>query len=145
MLQSSRCALKTASAFSARCSGARRSRSDKRGERRRHESSREEYIVLKGETLHGIFPVSMALEAGLRHFHKIYYCANSPRVEPLLDVAMERGIEVSPVSFRNLQRLCRAFADKDKKSVHQGVVADVDRLYPLDAEKFEVRARVYTL
>ena len=112
----------------------------------RHESTREEYIVLKGETLHGIFPVSMALEAGHRHFHRIYYHANSPRVEPLLDVAMERGIEVSPVSFRNLQRLCRAFADKDKKSVHQGVVADVDRLYPLDAEKFEVRARVlYTL
>ena len=104
----------------------------------RHESTREEYIVLKGETLHGIFPVSMALEAGHRHFHRIYYHANSPRVEPLLDVAMERGIEVSPVSFRNLQRLCRAFADKDKKSVHQGVVADVDRLYPLDAEKFEV-------
>ena len=102
---------------------------------------KEEYIVLKGETLHGIFPVSMALEAGHRNFHKIYYCANSPRVEPLLDVAMDRGIEVSPVSFRNLERLCRTFSDKNKKSVHQGVVADVDRLHPLDVEKFEVRDR----
>ena len=102
---------------------------------------KEEYIVLKGETLHGIFPVSMALEAGHRNFHKIYYCANSPRVEPLLDVAMDRGIEVSPVSFHNLERLCSTFSDK--KSVHQGVVADVDRLYPLKVENHEVLEFLY--
>ena len=96
----------------------------------------EEYIVLKGETLHGIFPVSMALQSGHRIFHKIYYCENSPRVEPLLEVAMERGIELGPVSFRNLEKLCRTFADK--KSVHQGVVADVGRLYPLDVENVQV-------
>ena len=135
MLHSRKCALKTAFSFSARCTEARRSKSDKR---KRPNSTKEEYIVLRGETLHGIFPVSMALEACHRNFHKLYYCANSPRVEPLLDIAIDRGIEVSPVSFHNLERLCRAFSDKNKKSVHQGVVADVDRLHPLEVEKFEV-------
>jgi tRNA G18 (ribose-2'-O)-methylase SpoU len=115
--------------------------------RKRKADHTEEHVYVEGEVLHGIFPVTMALKLGRRRFNRVFYCPESPRAAAVVDMAVEKGVEVKPVSFRNLERMCGpSSSDRSKKSVHQGVAADVDKMFPLDCEKYgEVRLTKFQL
>lgn len=53
----------------------------------------ERVALVRGEILYGYFPVLMALKAGRRNFHSVYYNhAGNDRMAELVDLAVDKGV-----------------------------------------------------
>ena len=94
-----------------------------------------------GEVLYGIQPVKLCLRAGRRTVHCLYYNPGSMRAAALAEEGRERGVRVVEVDRRGLGTICQQVDRYKEHHVHQGVVADVSRLYyqPLDYSMPQVR------
>ena len=94
-----------------------------------------QYLELEGgEALYGIQPVSLCLRAARRTVHCLYYNPGSERAAVLAEEGRQRGVKVVSLDRRGLDTICQ-HADRYKEHhVHQGVVADVSKLYyqPID-------------
>ena len=92
------------------------------------------YISLQGEVLYGAHPVQMALSARRRTIHCLYYNPDSDRAEQVLDLFKDKGVPCMKMDRQALTDICSQ-ADRYKEHhVHQGMVADVSKLYhyPMD-------------
>jgi len=92
------------------------------------------YLSLSGEVLYGAQPVQMALSANRRTVHCLYYNPGSYRTEQVVQTCQDRGVLCRQVDRQGLTDICRQ-ADRYKEHhVHQGMVADVSKLYhyPID-------------
>ena len=93
------------------------------------------YLELEGgEALYGIQPVKMCLRAGRRTVHCIYYNPASQRARQVAEEGRERGVRVEELDRQGLETVCQAVDRYKEHHVHQGLVADVSRLYyqPID-------------
>ena len=92
----------------------------------KHKHRREEYISFSGDLLYGIQPVSLALKAGRRTVHRIFYNPGSPRA-----VQLAKAAEVDTMELKRdaLDSMCRQVDRYKEHHVHQGIVADVSRLH----------------
>ena len=93
------------------------------------------YLELEGgEALYGIQPVKMCLRAARRTVHCIYYNPGSQRARLVAEEGRERGIRVEELDRQGLEVVCQAVDRYKEHHVHQGIVADVSKLYyqPLD-------------
>ena len=87
------------------------------------------YISLQGEVLYGAHPVQMALSARRRTIHCLYYNPDSDRAEQVVDLCKDQGVPCMKMDRQALTDICRQ-ADRYKEHhVHQGMVADVSKLY----------------
>jgi len=91
-------------------------------------------IEIQGELLYGIHPIRMAIQAKKRTVHKIYYNKGSDKAVLIANHAKSNNIPTQTISRFNLDELTRkAFKYKDHH-VHQGIVADVSRIYPVPVD-----------
>jgi hypothetical protein len=93
----------------------------------------EDVAVVQGEILFGIYPVTMALKAGRRKFHRVYFCPGSDRSHDVVKLAESSGVATTSVSFASLDSL--AWRSDKTRGVHQGVCADVDRIAPQECKQ----------
>jgi len=98
------------------------------------------YIDLKGELLYGVHPVKYALNSHLRTVHCLYYNQTSSKIEHVVRVAEAKGISVKQLGNQALADLCRRVDRYKEHHVHQGLVADVSKLYhyPMDYQRPQV-------
>ena len=97
--------------------------------RLKHKSrNKEEHISFSGDLLYGIQPVSLALKAGRRTVHRIFFNPGSPRA---VQVAKAAATEVETTELKRdaLDSMCRQVDRYKEHHVHQGIVADVSRLH----------------
>ena len=88
------------------------------------------YLELEGgEALYGIQPVKMCLRAARRTVHCIYYNPGSQRARLVAEEGRERGIRVEELDRQGLEVVCQAVDRYKEHHVHQGIVADVSKLY----------------
>ena len=92
----------------------------------KHKNRREEFISFSGDLLYGINPVSLALKAGRRTVHRIFYNPGSPRA---VQVAKAAEVETMELKREALDSICRQVDRYKEHHVHQGLVADVSRLH----------------
>ena len=100
------------------------------------------YLELEGgEVLYGIQPVKMCLRAARRTVHCIYYNPGSQRARLLAEEGRERGLRVEELDRQGLEVICQAVDRYKEHHVHQGIVADVSKLYyqPLDYSMPQVK------
>ena len=95
--------------------------------RLKHNRRKEEYISFSGDLLYGIQPVSLALKAGRRNVHRIFYNPGSPRAAQVAKAATE--VETVELRREALDSMCRQVDRYKEHHVHQGIVADVSRLH----------------
>ena len=92
----------------------------------KHRGRKEEFLSFSGDLLYGIQPVSLALKAGRRTVHRIYYNPGSQRA---VQVARAAGVETVEMRREALDSICRQVDRYKEHHVHQGIVADVSRLH----------------
>lgn len=95
-------------------------------------------IEIQGsEILHGVYPVSLALQHRKREIYQLFYNPNSSRVLDIVNLARENNIPTHATSRRQLDHLSN---QSEKHSVHQGICADVSKLFftPLDPNEDQV-------
>ena len=100
------------------------------------------YLALEGgEALYGIQPVKMCLRAARRTVHCIYYNPGSQRARLLAEEGRERGLRVEELDRQGLEVICQAVDRYKEHHVHQGIVADVSKLYyqPIDYSMPQVK------
>ena len=100
------------------------------------------YLELEGgEALYGIQPVKMCLRAARRTVHCIYYNPGSQRARLLAEEGRERGLRVEELDRQGLEMICQAVDRYKEHHVHQGIVADVSKLYyqPIDYSMPQVK------
>lgn len=93
------------------------------------------YVEIKGDLIHGIQPVSLAIDAGRRDIFGVFYNERSSRTETIIQLCESKGIKCQKMSTFNLDSLLEQSSRyKGTNTVHQGLIADVSRLYhiPLD-------------
>ena len=96
---------------------------------RRHKSEKTVDLVrVEGEILYGVNPVQMALQAGKRKFHRIYFNEASKRTSEIVQSGKQRGVRCVKVDRQVLNQLARH--SSKEVGVHQGVCADVEKLWP---------------
>ena len=108
----------------------------------KNRGKRVDFLELEGgEVLYGIQPVKLCLRAARRTVHCLYYNPGSQRAVALAEEGRERGLKVVEVDRRGLGTICQQVDRYKEHHVHQGVVADVSRLYyqPLDYSMPQVR------
>eukprot|EP00088_Acartia_fossae_P067237 TRINITY_DN8382_c0_g1_i7.p1 TRINITY_DN8382_c0_g1~~TRINITY_DN8382_c0_g1_i7.p1 ORF type:complete len:313 (-),score=35.80 TRINITY_DN8382_c0_g1_i7:318-1256(-) len=99
----------------------------------RHNAKKDILIEVQGDLLYGIHPVKLAIKAKRRTIHKIFYNKYSEKAVELAEsaVAQNAAVKMQQISRANLDELTRlAFRYKDHH-VHQGIVADVSKMYPI--------------
>ena len=86
-------------------------------------------------------PVKMCLRAARRTVHCIYYNPGSQRARLVAEEGRERGIRVEELDRQGLEVVCQAVDRYKEHHVHQGIVADVSKLYyqPLDYSMPQVK------
>merc|ERR1719419_239732 len=99
------------------------------------------YIDLKGELLYGVHPVKYALNSHLRTVHCLYYNQTSSKIEHVVRIAEAKGIIVKQLGNQALTDLCRRVDRYKEHHVHQGLLADVSKLYhyPMDYQRPQVK------
>ena len=84
------------------------------------------------EILYGYHPVTMAMEAGKRQVHRVFYNQESNKVLPVVEDAKQRGIPTKAMSPIPLNSLCQKHSTRDVQ--HNGILAHVSRLTPVVIE-----------
>jgi len=92
------------------------------------------YVEIQGDLIHGIQPVTMAIQAGRRDIFGVFYNERSSRTETIVQLCETKGIKCQKMSAFNLDDLLTKSSKYKEHTVHQGLIADVSRLYhrPLD-------------
>lgn len=96
--------------------------------RRRKNEKAVDLVRVEGEILYGINPVQMALQAGKRKFHRIYFNESSKRTSGIVNAGKLHGVRCVKVERQVLNQLARH--SSKEVGVHQGVCADVEKLWP---------------
>jgi len=96
--------------------------------RRRKNEKTVDLVRVEGEILYGINPIQMALQAGKRKFHRIYFNESSKRTAGIVDSGKLHGVRCVRVDRQVLNQLARH--SSKEVGVHQGVCADVEKLWP---------------
>ena len=100
------------------------------------------YLELEGgEALYGIQPVKMCLRAARRTVHCLYYNPGSERARLLAEEGRQMGLRVEELDRQGLEVVCQAVDRYKEHHVHQGIVADVSKLYyqPIDYSMPQVK------
>jgi len=92
---------------------------------------KEILIELQGELLYGLHPIRMALKSNNRTVHKIFYNRGSEKAVDVAEYAKKHNIETHQLSRGHLDELTRTVFKYKDHHVHQGVAADVSRMYPV--------------
>ena len=66
------------------------------------------------DVLYGFFPCQVALSAGKRKIHKIFYLPGNRRNLPIVSRAEEIGIPTKPMRPTALNALCNKYCTHDK-------------------------------
>jgi len=92
------------------------------------------FVEIKGDLIYGIQPVTLAVQAGRREVYSIFYNERSSRNEKIRQICQSKGIQCQQMTAFQLDSLLVQSSRYKEHTVHQGILADVSRLYhsPLD-------------
>lgn len=96
--------------------------------------SKDLLIELKGDLIHGLYPVHLALQRKRRTIHKIFYNKWSSNAEKVALLAAKQNIPCQQLSRASLDSMTKQMSRYKQHHVHQGLAADVSKLFhiPID-------------